>query len=381
MPLKGLKVLEFSGLAPVPFVGAILSDFGAKVTVIEQTNASFAEFTNLLSHGKRSISINLKHSEGVKIVKKLAKSSDILVEPFRPGVMEKLGLGPSVLMAENPMLIYSRLNGYGSNGYYSKRAGHDINYLAISGLLSLYGGKNPKPIPPVNFSEFTGGSILCVLGILMAVIARPNIKKGQIVDANVTEGIAYAGSWFMRSQDTLLWGRPKGHNFLDGGMHFYDTYETKDGKWMAVGAIEPQFYQELLQGLGLDPDDMAQLDEEENEKNREIFSKVFKEKTQGEWCKIFDSKDACVTPVLNFKEVAQHPHNKSRNSFIEKNNIVIPKPAPKLNETPGISSAHNSIVSCGQHTSEILMSIGYSVDKIKELKINKIVYQDPKSKI
>lgn len=378
MPLKGLNVLEFSGLAPVPFVGTVLSDFGANVTIIQKRSIMF-EFTNFLNGGKKSIGINLKHPEGIEITQKLIVNADIVLEPFRPGVMEKLGLGPNVMMAKNPRLIYARLNGYGSHGQYAQRAGHDINYLAISGLLSLYGSKNTKPVPPVNFSEFAGGSMVCVMGILMAVIERYKSGKGQVVEANITEGISYVGSWLMSSQDSMIWGKSKGENLLDGGMHFYDTYETKDGKWMAVGALEPAFYREFIEGLGLNIDEVEHMDNFQS--NREIIANKFKEKTREEWSNIFDSKDACVTPVLELDEVDQHPHNASRNSFMRKDNVVVPIPAPKLSATPGVSSLNKPIAVCGQNTREILESIGYTQMEITKLFQNKTIFEDSKSRL
>ncbi|XP_026815067.1 alpha-methylacyl-CoA racemase isoform X2 [Rhopalosiphum maidis] len=337
------------------------------------------QLTGFLDGGKKSICINLKHPEGVEITQKLITNADILLEPYRPGIMEKLGLGPNEMMAKNPRLIYARLNGYGSQGKYAQRAGHDINYLAISGLLSLYGSKNTKPVPPVNFSEFAGGSMVCIMGILMAVIERYKSGKGQVVDANITEGISYVGSWLMCSQDSMIWGKPKGQNLLDGGVHFYDTYETKDGKWMAVGAIEPEFYKVFIEGLGLNIDEIEQMDN--FERNREIISKKFKEKTREEWCNIFDSKDACVTPVLELDEVDQHPHNASRNSFIRKDNKVLPVPAPKLSATPGVSSSTKPIAVYGQNTREILESMGYTQKEINKLFQNKIIFEDSKSRL
>ncbi|KAE9533121.1 hypothetical protein AGLY_009549 [Aphis glycines] len=374
MPLKGLNVLEFSGLAPVPFVGTVLSDFGANVTIIQKRNVMF-EFTSFLNGGKKSIGINLKHPEGIEITQKLIANADILLEPFRPGVMEKLGLGPNVMMAKNPRLIYARLNGYGSHGQYAQRAGHDINYLAISGLLSLYGSKNTKPVPPVNFSEFAGGSMVCVMGILMAVIERYKSGKGQVVEANITEGMSYVGSWLMCSQDSMIWGKSKGENLLDGGMHFYDTYETKDGKWMAVGALEPAFYREFIEGLGLNIDEVEQMDNFQS--NREIIANKFKEKTREEW----SNANACVTPVLELDEVDQHPHNATRNSFMRKNNVVVPVPAPKLSVTPGVSSSNKPIAVSGQNTREILESIGYTQMEITKLFQNKTIFEDSKSRL
>ncbi len=288
---------------------------------------------DVLQGGKRTIAVNLKSQDGIKIVHKLSKSSDVIIDPFRAGIMEKLGSGPKILMAENERLIYARLTGFGQNGQFSQRAGHDINYIALSGVLSLFGRSGEKPTAPLNFAAgFAGGGLLCALGICLAVLERHNSGKGQIVDIAMVEGSAYIANWLLRSQKLPIWGKPRGQNILDTGAHFYDTYETKDGRYMSVGAIEPQFYQQLMEGLGLQ-EDIQQFDDFAEAKRR--FTEIFRTKTQEEWCQIFDDKDACVFPVLDWEQAARHPHNVAREVFSEKDGELAVNPSPKLSRTPG----------------------------------------------
>ncbi|KAG7208820.1 hypothetical protein KM043_015010 [Ampulex compressa] len=308
MPLKGIKVLELAGLAPGPFCGMVLADFGASVIRIDQVRASQL-YTDILGHGKRSIALNLKTREGVDIFKKLSDQSDVIIDPFRRGVTEKLKIGPNDIMKSNNKLIYARLTGYGQYGSYADMSGHDINFLGISGLLSLFGRYNQKPTPPINLAaDFGGGGLMCAFGIILALYERSKSNVGQIIDASMVDGTAYLGSWLFRSQKSYLWGNERGKNILDSGTHFYDTYETKDKKYMCVGALEPQFYDEFISKLGFSKDEIPHLDN--FEENREKLEKIFKTKTQSEWCAIFDGTDACVTPVLNLEKVADHPHNR-----------------------------------------------------------------------
>jgi len=304
-------------------------------------------------------------------MKSLCKNADVLIEPYRPGVMEKLGLGPDVLLNENPQLIYARLTGFGGdgNGKYADRAGHDINYLAVSGLLSMFGRKGEKPIPPVNLgADFAGGGLMCAFGICVALLERHRSGKGQIVDCAMVEGAAYVGSWLYRSRNLPVWGGKRGENILDTGNHSYDTYETKDGKFMSVGALEPQFYNVFIKGLGLDPDEIDQIGDVE--KNRKLLTEVFKRKTQKEWCQVFDGIDACVFPVLEWDEAPQHEHNRVRNVFLDEskaNGVVVPNPAPKLSRTPGQSSAQFAERHPMEMAQEILNEIGVKQDEIKKL--------------
>lgn len=324
-----------------------------------------------MSNGKRSIALNLKSYEGKKIVKKLIQSCDVSIEPFRASVMEKLGLGPKILMKENPRLIYARLTGYGQNGPYSKKAGHDINYLAISGLLSLIGRKNEKPIFPINLAaDFGGGGLMCTLGILMALIEREKSGLGQIVDLNMVNGTAYLGSFIYRSQKLPLWGKKRGENILDSGAPFYDVYKTKDAKYISVGALEPQFYTQLLQGLNLTDEEAPQYD---FEKTKQVFTKKFAEKNRDEWCKIFDSLDACVMPVLELNEAYENIQNSSEKAFLKHNKEYFPNVAPNLSRTPASSNAPLKKPNIGEHTYEILQELGLKHEDIKQLHRNGVI--------
>ncbi|KAF9804131.1 hypothetical protein SFRURICE_020559 [Spodoptera frugiperda] len=378
MALKGVKVVEMMGLAPGPLCGSLLADFGANVTVVQKINPSPFD---VLSNGKRMLSVNLKTQEGVNVVKKLCSSSDVLLDTFRPGVMEKLGLGPEALMKENPRLIYARLTGYGQNGFYKNKAGHDINYVAMSGILSLLSKNKQPPTPPLNLlSDFAGGSVLCALGIVLALFERTKSNKGQIIDTSMTEGAAYVGKWLFKSRDLPIWSGEPGSNVLDGGYAFYQTYKTKDGKFMAVGALEPQFYSELLKGLQLSEEEFIQGDN--NEYCKEKFQEVFLKKTQEEWCKIFDQLDACVTPVLNIDEVNEHKFRASDTSFHrDENDKIVPEPVPKLSRTPGISSGRKPLPMPGQHTIDILHELGYTNAEIEKLIENDHVYAIRKSNL
>ncbi|KAJ8919705.1 hypothetical protein NQ315_006233 [Exocentrus adspersus] len=373
MALKGFKVLELAGLAPAPFCGMVLADFGAKVIRIDKLHDN----TDLdcLGNGKQSISLNLKHPKGVDIVRKLCKTSDVLIEPFRAGVMEKLGLGPEVLLQDNPRLVYARLTGYGQTGCYSTNAGHDINYLALSGLLSLFGRQHENPIAPTNLvADFGGGGLMCALGILLALLERSTSGLGQVVDSSMTHGAAYLGSWLYRSQKLPIWGQERGQNLLDTGAHFYEVYKTKDGRYMSVGALEPQFYNRLLEGLELSEEEAPQLcDSVKTEQLKRLFATKFSEKTQEEWCRVFDSTDACVAPVLSLEQAPKHPHNLQEGSFIEAEDGFAPNPAPKLGRTPGRSNSTSKPPRHGQHTEEILRSLGFNSGNIREFEAEGVV--------
>lgn len=364
MPLKGIKVLELAGLAPAPFCGMILSDFGASVLRIDRVTSN----TDLdcLGHGKQSIALNLKDKKAVEIVRKMCMTYDVILEPFRKGVMESLGLGPSILMKQNPKLIYARLTGFGQFGPHSHKAGHDINYIALSGLLSLFGRKDEKPTFPVNIvADFGGGGLMCAFGILLALLERGKSGKGQIVDNNMVSGAAYLGSWLYRSQNLPIWGRNRGENILDTGYHFYEVYETKDGKFLSVGSLESQFYDALLKGLNLEPEDAPQYDPNV----KELFTKIFKEKNLDEWMKIFENLDACVAPVLSIDEAPLHPHNVAQEAFFESEGKFYPSPAPRLSRTPG-SAKNKKVPQVGEHTESILKNLNYTEEQINELEKN-----------
>ncbi|KAG0004698.1 hypothetical protein BGZ65_012864 [Modicella reniformis] len=356
-PLAGLKVLEIAGLAPAPFAGKILSDFGADVVRIDRSNSVMN--LDVLAQNKRSIALNLKSPAGIEALIRLCEKADVIIEPFRPGVMERLGLGPEVLLKRNPRLVYARMTGFGQQGHYAKMAGHDINYLAISGVLSTLGKHDGKPAFPINLlADFAGGGLMCALGILLALQERTRSGKGQVVDAAMVDGVSYIGSFVYNMQKAgALFQTPRGTGQLDGGAPFYDTYQTKDGKYMAVGAIEVEFYRLLIKGLGLDQEKdqlPEQMDTRSWPRMKDLFTKIFLSKTQAEWVAVFDQTDACVTPVLDYYE------------------MPTPSPAPRLLRTPARQHTNEDrsaevFLEVGGQSAEILKETGFSEEEIRDL--------------
>ncbi|KAF9404424.1 hypothetical protein BGZ94_004192 [Podila epigama] len=357
-PLAGLKVIEIAGLAPAPFAGKILADFGADVIRVDRSTSAMN--VDVLAKNKRSIAINLKSPAGIDALIRLIEKADVVIEPFRPGVMERLGLGPDVLLARNPRLIYARMTGFGQTGHYAKMAGHDINYLAISGVLSTLGRANEKPAFPINLlADFAGGGLICALGILLALQERAKSNKGQVVDAAMIQGVNYLGSFVYNMHKAgALFQTPRGTGQLDGGAPFYDTYQTKDGRYMAVGALESEFYKLLIQLLGLDQEKLPEQNDTASwPEMKALFTRLFLEKTQEEWIKIFDHTDACVTPVLDYYS------------------MPTPAPAPLLSRTPSIaiSAAKDAnddgdvFLEVGGHTAEILAEAGFSEKEVQDL--------------
>ncbi|KAI1799390.1 CoA-transferase family III [Daldinia bambusicola] len=307
-PLQGLKVLEFAGLAPGPYAGLLLADAGAKVLRIDRHTATgqAVPTPDMLTRHKSSIAVDLKSQDGIEFIKELSKTADVIIDPFRPGVLEKLGLGPQILCATNPRLIYGRLTGFRRDGKYAQMAGHDINYLAVSGVLSLLGRSGEKPHPPQNIlADFAGGGASLFQGILLAIIAREKSGKGQVVEANMADGSSHLATFPRQALKLPFGNHPRGENLLDGGCPYYDTYETKDGKYMAVGALEPQFYATFIKGLGLSSQtwEKRHSDRASWPEMRLEFETIFKSKTRSEWEKIFDGTDACCTPVLEYCEL------------------------------------------------------------------------------
>ncbi|XP_003792979.1 alpha-methylacyl-CoA racemase [Otolemur garnettii] len=370
MPLRGIQVVELAGLAPGPFCGMVLADFGAQVVRVDRPGGSGD--VSHLSRGKRSLVLDLKQPRGAAVLRRLCARADVVLEPFRRGVMEKLQLGPEILQRENPKLIYARLSGFGQSGRFSRLAGHDINYLALSGVLSKIGSSENPYAPPNLVADFGGGGLMCALGIMMALFERTRSGKGQVIDANMVEGVAYLSSFLWKSQK--LWSEPRGQNLLDGGAPFYTVYKTADGEFMAVGALEPQFYELLLKGLGLKSDELPhQMSTEHWPEMKKLFVDVFAKKTKAEWCHIFDGTDACVTPVLTFEEAAHHDHNQERGSFItDEEQGVSPRPAPLLSDTPAIPSLKRDPL-VGEHSEEILKEFGFSQEEIDQLNADKII--------
>jgi alpha-methylacyl-CoA racemase len=371
-PLDGIRVIEMAGLAPSPYCGMILADFGADVVIVDRLSTGGPEIPNIMSknpldRGKRSMRVNLKTNEGLEVVRQMIQAYDVLLEPYRPGVMEKLGLGPDEATNLNPKLIYARLTGWGQEGPYAGMAGHDINYIALSGALSLFRKKGEKPLPPCNLlGDFAGGGMLCAMGILLALIERNNSGKGQVVDAAMVDGATNISTLFWGLLANHLMTLDIGTNMLDSGAPFYQTYETADGKFMSVGAIEGRFYAELLKGLDMDSSTLPhQHDLGRWPEMLDRFAEVFKKKTRDEWAAIFDGTDACVAPILDMDEVDSHPHNKERTLLVEVDGVSQPAPAPRLSRTPG--SVQKPGTPRGSETREILEQVGYKDKQIEAL--------------
>ncbi|MBW1780183.1 MAG: CoA transferase [Deltaproteobacteria bacterium] len=376
-PLDGIKVIEMAGLAPSPYCGMLLADFGAEVVIVDRLSTGGPEMPNIMekspfNRGKRSVRINLKTDDGVDIVKRMIRNADVLVEPYRPGVMESLKLGPDDALSINPGLIYARLTGWGQKGVYASMAGHDINYIGLSGALSLFRRKGERPLPPCNLlGDFAGGGMLCAMGILLALIEKNRSGKGQVVDSAMVDGAANLAVFFFGLLGHQLMSLDIGTNPLDSGAPFYQTYETADGKFMSVGAIEARFYAELLKGLEVDPASLPhQMDMAKWPEMTRRFAEVFKTKTRDEWVGIFDGKDACVAPILELDEVNQHPHNIERDVFITVDGVLQPGPAPRLSRTPGRATPAKG--PRGANTRDVLIALGYSEEEVKGLFDNQI---------
>lgn len=363
--LQGIRVVEMAGLAPAPFCGMILADFGADVVRVDRVGAGSMD---QLARGKRSLAVDLKSADGVETVLRLTDQADVLLEPYRPGVMERLGLGPEVATARNPRLVYARLTGFGQDGPYAGMAGHDTNYIAISGALSLIGRRGERPLPPVNLlGDFAGGGMLCALGVALALLERGHSGRGQIVDAAMVDGAAYLSTFVYKFRSSGMWRDERGTNMLDGGAPFYDTYRTRDGGHLSVGAIEPQFYAALLKGLGIDPATMPhQMDQSKWAETGARFAEVFAARTRDEWCAIFDGTDACVAPILDLGEVAEHPHNAARRLLVaDAQGKLEPAPAPRLSRSPG--EGGRPLPEVGQHSRAVLAEYGFAESEIARL--------------
>ncbi len=336
-PLKNVRVLEFAGIGPGPFCAMLLSDMGAEVLRIGRAGAPPTRgAADVLNRGRRSVALNLKSPDAIKACLRLVKSADILLEGFRPGVMEKLGLGPDPCLGQNPKLVYGRMTGWGQTGPLAKAAGHDINYIALTGLLHAIGRKGENPVPPLNVAgDFGGGALYLAMGLCAALFEAQSSGKGQVVDAAMTDGSASLIAMFYGMRASGLWQEPTGTNLLDSGAHFYDTYETKDGKYIALGSIEPQFYALLREKLGLADDAFDhQMDRDHWPALKDKIAAAVKKKTRDEWCALMEGSDVCFAPVLSLEEAPHHPHNIARETFIEIDGVVQPNVAPRFSRTP-----------------------------------------------
>jgi alpha-methylacyl-CoA racemase len=334
-PLAGIRVVELAGLAPAPFAAMLLADHGAEVVRVDRLVPT-VETPDVLGRGRSTLQVDLKSPEVVDAVLALVEGADVLIEGFRPGVMERLGLGPAECLARNPRLVYGRMTGWGQTGPLARSAGHDINYVALTGALHAIGPADRPPTPPVNFvGDFGGGGLLLAFGILAALTERASSGRGQVVDAAMVDGASLLTTHLHALIAQQQWSAPRGENLLDGGAPFYRTYETSDGRFVAVGAIEPQFYAELLRGLALVPDELpAQMDRTRWPELHELLAAAFRAHDRDHWQEVFDGTDACVSPVLAPQEAASGSHVAARSGFVEVDGIVQPAPAPRFDRTP-----------------------------------------------
>ncbi len=365
-PLQNVRVLEFAGIGPGPFCAMLLSDMGADVLRIGRAGAPPARGAqDVTSRGRRSIALDLKKPDAIEACLRLVKSADILLEGFRPGVMERLGLGPEQCLARNPKLVYGRMTGWGQEGPLALAAGHDINYIALTGLLHAIGRKGDKPVPPLNIAgDFGGGALYLAMGLCAALFEAERSSKGQVVDAAMTDGSASLMAMFYGMRASGMWSEQTGTNLLDSGAHFYDTYQTQDGKYIALGSIEPQFYALLREKLGLDD---GAFDQQMNRDHwptlKEKISAVVKTKTRDQWCDVMEGTDVCFAPVLSLDEAPDHPHNTARSTFVEIDGVVQPNVAPRFSRTP--SSVQGPPPQ--DHDMTALADWGFSADEIKNL--------------
>jgi alpha-methylacyl-CoA racemase len=374
-PLEGVKIIEVGGIGPGPFCGMMLSDMGAQVIRIERKGhvALTEPKFDVMMRNRLSVSINLRKPEGVSAVLKMVEQVDALQEGFRPGVMEKLGLGPDACLERNPRLVYGRMTGWGQEGPLARVAGHDINYISLSGALHTFGRKGAKPIAPLNMvGDFGGGGMLLAFGIVCALFEAQKSGQGQVIDAAMIDGSAALMAMIYGLRASGFWKDERGVNLLDSGAHFYDAYETADSKYISVGSIEPQFYALLLQHAGIDdPDFKNQLDLKKWPEFKEKITEIFKTKTRDEWSEIMEDTDVCFAPVLSLDEAPEHPQNKLRNTFIEVEGVRQPAPTPRFSRTN--AEIKNSPPKPGENTEEVLLDFGFSQKEIGALKTAEVI--------
>jgi len=372
-PLSGVRIIELAGIGPAPFAGMMLADAGADIVRIDRSDRASSPpkeepHVDLMNRGRRSVAVDLKHPDGVALVLRLIERADGLMEGFRPGVAERLGLGPDECLGRNPALVYGRMTGWGQRGPMAARAGHDIDYIALAGALEPIGRAGERPLPPLNLvGDFGGGGMLLAFGMVAALLSARQTGKGQVVDAAMVDGAASLTTMVYTLRAAGIWHDERGTNLLDTGAHFYEVYETADGGYLGVGAIEPQFYAELLEGLGLADEELpGQMDRAAWPAMKERFAAVFATRTRSEWEAVFDGSDACVAPVLSFDEARVHPHNVERGTFIEVAGVVQPAPSPRFEGTPG--AIRRPPPNPGQHGDEALAEWGLVPDEIAALR-------------
>ncbi|MBW2614023.1 MAG: CoA transferase [Deltaproteobacteria bacterium] len=374
-PLEGVKIIEVGGIGPGPFCGMMLSDMGADIVRIERKGGlSLSEPKyDILTRNRRSVFIDLRKPQGVATALKIIEQVDALQEGFRPGVMEKLGLGPDVCLKRNPKLVYGRMTGWGQEGPLAKAAGHDINYISMSGALHAIGRKGEKPVPPLNLvGDFGGGGMMLAFGMVCALFESQKTGQGQVVDAAMVDGSAALMSIIYGLKAAGLWMDRCGINLLDSGAHFYDTYETADGKYISIGSIEPQFYALLLELAEIeDPEFENQLDFTRWPDLKIKLEALFKTKTRDAWCAIMEGTDICFAPVLSLDEAPEHPHNQARKTFVEMEGVLQPAPAPRFSRTPPEIKTAPPVP--GQDTQRVLEDFGLTLDEIKKKKKSEVI--------
>ena len=370
-PLAGLRIIEIAGIGPGPFCGMMLADHGAEVIRVERPGAGPAFVprvaADILARSRRSITVDLKSSEGVGIVRDLCRDADGLIEGFRPGVMERLGLGPDILLRDNPRLVYGRMTGWGQEGPYAQSAGHDINYIALSGNLHTYGRAGGKPTPPANaVGDFGGGGMMLAFGMVSAILHARQSGKGQTIDCAMVDGAAVLASMTWSFYATGQWRDERGANLLDTGAPCYDSYETADGKFIVIGALEPQFYRELLGLVGATDLPSNNMDAGAWPEMGKALDRIFRTRTRDEWCALLEGTDTCFAPVLSLAEAPRHPHNLHRATFLTLDGVTQPAPAPRYAGTP--NDAPRMTQRAGEDTTEVLAALGYSTSRIADLK-------------
>ena len=363
-PLVGVKVVEFAGIGPGPFCGMLLADLGADVVRIDRAESVGRSPLDIMNRGKRSVAVDLKKPEGVEAALSLIEKADALIEGFWPGVMERLGVGPDVALKRNARLVYGRMTGWGQTGPWSTMAGHDIDYIALTGALHTMGRAGEPPAPPLNLvGDYGGGALYLAFGLLAGIIEAKSSGKGQVIDCAMIDGAASLMTMFYGMKAVGFWNDKRDDNMLDGGAHFYDTYECADGRWLAIGAIEPQFHAVLLKGLGLPADAFpAQMSRKEWPEYSKRMAEVVKTKSRDEWMEVFDGTDACVAPVLSMDEAPKHPHNASRQTFVEAGGIVQPGVAPRFSRTTG--AVNGAPVLAGQQSEAVLKAWGVAPERV-----------------
>jgi len=372
-PLAGVRIIELAGIGPGPFCAMMLADMGADVIRVERSAAvrggdPDVPPADVMLRGRRSIGIDMKSPDGLEAVMKLIESADGLIEGFRPGVTERLGVGPDDCLARNPRLVYGRMTGWGQEGPYAHAAGHDINYIALAGALEPMGRAGEAPVPPLNLvGDFGGGGMYLAFGMVCAILEAHQSGEGQVVDAAMVDGAASLMTFFHGFRAMGIWNDERGTNLLDTGAHFYDVFECSDGEYVSIGSIEPQFYAELREKLELTDEKWdQQMSRSMWPELKAELAAIFKRRTRDEWCELMEHSDICFAPVLSMEEAPKHPHNVHRGTFVERHGVVQPGPAPRFSRTE--AEIQRPPAHAGQHTDELLADVGYAAEEISALR-------------